>query len=371
MLERRFGRARWAVAFVLCTALLAAACGGDDDSDRSAPADDGGAGAEPAAGGGGEGAGTPEPQPFDEETSVTIVASFAIEPFAPLFLADEMGEFERENLDVDIVMVPSNEATVQVATGRALLQVGGITAAGFNAIDADTGLRYVANVHYQSDENQEGLWVQRELLDDDGQIDPDRIDGMKIALGSGGLSSVSTIPVQRWLQENDHSVNDIEPVPIGGPDMLVALEQGSVDAGYLITPFWQEPTVSECCVLVTPQPPLAGSVYVVNERSLDEDRETVEAVFRALMRTVRTYLQGDYHSDPEVMGVLSDVLETDEDVITSSPSLRFDPDMALETDVLTETQQVWIDAGDILDYDEPLPVEDVVDTSVVDELVGG
>jgi NitT/TauT family transport system substrate-binding protein len=368
--QRRFRRALPAAAIGLCMALLGSACGGDDDGGSAAPPPEDEAAGAPS-GGGGEGPGTPEPRPLDEETPVTIVASFAIEPFAPLFLADEMGEFERENLDVEIVMIPSNEATVQVATGRALLQVGGITAAGFNAIDAGTGLRYVANVHYQSDENQEGLWVRRELLDEDGEIDPDEIPGMKIALGSGGLSSVSTIPVQRWLQEHDSSVADIEPVPIGGPDMLVALEQGSVDAGYLITPFWQEPTVSECCVLVTPQPPLAGSVYVVNERSLDEDRETLQAVFRALMRTVRTHLQGDYHADPEVLGVLSEVMETEEDVITSSPSLRFDPDLALETDVLTETQEVWIDAGDILDYDEPLPAEDVVDTSVVDELVGG
>jgi hypothetical protein len=34
-------------------------------------------------------------------------------------------------------------------------------------------------------------------------------------------------------------------------------------------------------------------------------------VFRALMRTVRTYLQGDYHTDPEVMAVLSEVFQTD------------------------------------------------------------
>lgn len=368
--QRRFGRALWAVAIALCMALLGAACGADDDEGTAAtPAND--EAADAAARAGGDGAGTPEPQPFDEETPVTIVASYAIEPFAPLFLADELGEFEQENLDVEIVMIPSNEATVQVATGRALMQVGGITAAGFNAIDAETGLRYVANVHYQSEENQEGLWVRRELLGEDGEIDPEEIPGMKIALGSGGLSSVSTIPVQGWLEENDHSVDDIEPVSIGGPDMLVALEQGSVDAGYLITPFWQEPTVSECCVLVTPQPPLAGSVYVVNERSLDEDRETIEAVFRALMRTVRTYLQGDYHSDPEVLSVLSEVLETDEEVITSSPPLRFDPDMGIDTEVLTETQEVWIEVGDILEYDEPLPAEDVVDTSAVDELVGG
>jgi NitT/TauT family transport system substrate-binding protein len=366
---------RWtrALALGLCTALLVVACGGGDDDDTSAepsPGGDSSSGDAPS-GGGGTGPGTPEPQPLDEETSVQIVVSFAIEPFAPLFLADEMGEFERENLDVELVTIPSNEATVQVASDRALMQVGGITAAGFNAMDAGTGLRYLANVHYQSDENQEGLWVRRDQLGDDGEVDPDSFDGMKIALGSGGLSSVSTIQVQRWLEENDHDIDDIEPVPIGGPDMLVALEQGSVDAGYLITPIWQQPSVAECCVLVTPQPPLAGSVYVVNERSLEEDREVVAAAMRAMLRTVRTYLQDDYHADPEVLGVLSEVLDTEEDVLASSPSLRFDPDMGLETDLLTDVQEVWIEAGDILDYDEPLPLDDVVDTSVVDELVGG
>jgi NitT/TauT family transport system substrate-binding protein len=355
----------------VCAALVVTACGGGDDDSSAA---DGAAAPERPAGGdagaGGTGPGTPAPQPLDEETSVQIVVSFAIEPFAPLFLADEMGEFEAENLDVELVTVPSNEATVQVASGRALMQVGGITAAGFNAMDADTGLRYLANVHEQSEENQEGLWVRRDQLGDDGEVDPGEIDGMRIALGSGGLSSVSTIPVQRWLEGLDHDIDDIEPVSIGGPDMLVALEQGSIDAGYLITPIWQQPSVAECCVLVTPQPPLAGSVYVVNESSLEGDREVVAAAMRAMLRTVRTYLQGDYHADAEVLGVLSEVFETEEDVLSSSPSLRFDPEMGLDADLLTEVQEVWIEAGDILDYDEPLPAGEVVDTSVVHELVG-
>jgi NitT/TauT family transport system substrate-binding protein len=369
-MRQRYGFGVRLLAVIASLAIFAAACG-DDDSDEgastgSSPTETSSGGGEPQSG-----PGTPAPQPLAERTSVTLVASFAIEPFAPLFLADEMGEFEQENLDVEIVLVPSNEATVQVASDRALLQVGGVTAAGFNAIASDTGIRYVANVHYQSDENQEGLWVRRDLLDSDGEIDPENIPGMRIALGSGGLSSVSTIPAQRWLGEYGYTVDDIEPVPIGGADMLVAVEQGSVDAGYLITPFWQEPTVADCCVLVTPQPPLAASVYVVNETSLenDDDRDTLRAVFRALMRTVRTYLQGDYHSDPEVLDVLSQILETDADVITSSPSLRFDPDLGLETDILTESQEVWIGAGDILEFDEPLPIDDVADTSIVEELL--
>lgn len=312
--------------------------------------------------------GTPAPQPLPERASATIAVSFPVEPFAPLFLAEANGEFEKENVDVEIVTLPSTDATVQVATGRVLMQVGGVTAAGFNAINQGTGLAYMANVHYQSEENQEGLWIRKDLFLPDGSIDESKIPGMKIALGSGGVSSVSTLAVTRWLQEHGYDISDIEPISIGGPDMLIGLEQESVDAGYLITPVWQDPFIAECCTLVTPQPPLAASAYIVNRESISNEPEVLTAVMRALMRTVRTSLQGDYHSDPAVMEQLSEALETPVDVLSAAPSLDFDPDLPLDVDTLDQAQDMWLALGDTLDYTEPLAIDQVADTSIIEEL---
>jgi NitT/TauT family transport system substrate-binding protein len=361
-----------AIAVIIVAALVAAACGGSDDGGSATPtAAPGTTAAGPSASGGGEGPGTPAPRPLPERTSATIAVAFPVEPFAAVYLAQEMGEFEAENLDVEIVQMPANEGIVALASGQIEMQLAGISAGALNAIAGGTDLVFVANGHYLDEAHQDGLWVRKDLLGPDGEIDPARIPGMRISLGSAGVSTTSAVPVARWLDEHGYGLGDITSVPLGGPDMLVALEQGSVDASYLNSPMWQQPSVAECCVLVTPQPPIAASVYTFTAEGIEREPEVAAAIMRAIARTVRTYLQGDYHADPEVMAVLSEVLGTPIDVLASSPSLRFDPDLGLEVDVLEESQAVWVEAGGILEYDEPRPLDAVADTSLVEAVLAG
>jgi NitT/TauT family transport system substrate-binding protein len=368
-------RSKVAGALCLALALAGVACGsGDDDSDdagRSSGDRAGEAAGESAGGGATEGPDTPAPQPLDEETPVTILPVVAAESFAPVYLADHFGEFERENLDVTIQELSSNDTFVALVRGEAQMTVGGLNAAFFNLVEGGTDVRWLANVHQQSEDSGEGLWVRREFLGDDGEVSADDLDGMHIALGTSGIVSTSVLPVDEWLEDNGSDIADVDVQSIGGNDVVVALEQGSTDAGYVLSPAWKTIEESGCCELVTPRPPLAASTYTMTEDFMEDDRDTARAIMRALVRTVRTYLQGDYHSDPEVLTALSETLEVPEDVITATPSLVFDPDMGFDTDTVEQIQQVWLDAGDVLDYSDPIPADEVVDTSVVDEVLAG
>lgn len=199
----------------------------------------------------------------------------------------------------------------------------------------------------------------------------EELEGMRIALGTNGIVSTSALPVDRWLEENGSDISEVEVQSIGGNDVVVALEQGSTDAGYVLSPAWQTIEESGCCELVTGQPPFAASTYTMTAEFMENDRETARAIMRALVRTVRTYLQGDYHSDPEVVQALVETLEVPEEVITATPSLEFDPNLGFDAEAVEQIQRVWLDAGDVLEYEEPIPAEDVVDTSVVDEVLAG
>lgn len=356
-------------AVLLATALVIVACGGS--SDGAAGSDSGPtttvSSAEPVAL---QGPGTPAPQPLPAETKATISVAFPVEAFASVYLADVMGEFEKENLDVEIVQLPANEGIVALTSGQVDLQLAGISAGAFNAIAADTDLQFVANGPTFGDEAEDGLWVRKELLGADGTIDPAKIPGMRIAFGSAGVSTTAAVPVARWLDRYDRSLDDITSVPLGGSDMLVALEQGSVDGSYLNSPQWQQPTVKECCVLLTPRPPLAASVYTFTGSFLDEHRDVAKALMRAIVRTNRTYLEGDYHTDQATMTELAEVLSTPIDTLSASPSLTFDPDLGIDASILEACQAVWLAAG-VLDYDEVQPLSDMIDTSVVDEVLQG
>lgn len=359
------------VAVAVLLALVATACGSDGDSGDKASSGDGTTttAATAADEGATSGPNTPAPQPLAEKTKVTIVPVVAIEPFAPAYLAKYFGEFEKENLDVTIKELPSNDTFVALARGDAQLQVGGLNAGFFNLVQGGTDVKWIANVHHQSAASKEGLWVRKKLLQD-GKIDPAKLKGMKIAMGTGGISSTSALPVAKWLEQNGADLSTPELLSVGGNDIVVALEQGSVDAGYVLSPAWQTVEANGCCELVTPQPPLAASTYTMTSKFMEQDRETAKAIVRALMRTVRTYLQGDYHSDPKVVAALVDTLQVPESAIAGSPSLVFDPDMEFDSETLDEIQKIWIDA-DVLTFDSPMPKDKVVDTSVVDEVREG
>jgi ABC-type nitrate/sulfonate/bicarbonate transport system substrate-binding protein len=361
-----------ALLTALVLAVLATACG-DGGGDSGATDGDTGASttlaSDGATSGGQTGPGTPEPRPLDERVDATIVMGAAIEPFAAPLLADHFGEFERENLDVDVQVVPPTDGLVLLSRGEIDMQVVGIGGATLNARANDVDVRFVANTHYQTEDNHEGLWVRSDIFRPDGTPDPERVRGMQVAVGAQGVAAVSTVPLVRWLETMDLSLSDVEPVPLQGADILTALEQGSVGAGYVLTPHWQLLEQDGCCELVTPTPPIAAGAYLFRGQTLDEDREVAAAIMRALMRTERTYLQGDYHADPEVLAALAEVLGQPADSIAAAPPLRFDPDLGFERDVLEEVQQAWLDAGGVLEYSDPLPVDELVDTSIVDELL--
>lgn len=366
------GTRRLGVAVVAVLALILVACGDDDDG--------GGGGAAPAtttapstpttAAGPTSGPGSPAPEPLAERTSATIVMGVAIEPFAPTLVAEAMGEFEKENLDVSVEIVPPNDGLLLLANGDIDMQVAGIGGGTLNAIHSGLDIRYVANTHAQHEDNHEGLWVRDEYFGPDGEPLADQVRGMTVAVGAQGVGAVSTVPLQRWLETMGLSISDVELSPLQGADILTALEQGAVGAGYVLTPHWQLAEAADWGRLVTPTPPIAAAGYLFSGRTLDQKPEVADAIMRALTRTVRTYLQGDYHDDPEVMGVLADVLQQPETSIAAAPSLVFDPDMGFDLVLLDEVQDVWIAVGGVLEFDEPLPHDQVVDTAVVERVLG-
>jgi ABC-type nitrate/sulfonate/bicarbonate transport system substrate-binding protein len=342
--------------------LLVAACGGDDDDATSdAPADE-------ASSDGGEGTGL-EPQPLDEETSVVITPAVAIEPFSPIFVADAMGEFEAENLDVTITPLAPSDGYVAVARGDAQVQVGGVNAAFLNAVNAGTELRWVANVHQTGPDSLDGLWVRNEFLNDEGEVEADTIRDMSIAIGAGGATSTSALPVAKWAEEQGVEFSELQLQPLGGNDIAIALEAGSIGAGYVLSPAWITIEESGCCTLVTPLPALAGSTYTMSEDFIENEPEVAAAIMRAIARTVDTYLQGDYHADDEIMAVMSEAFGVPAEGIRQTPPLIFDSELGLDLDVIEELQDVWIE-NEVVEYDEPIPLDQLVDRRPAEAVVG-
>ena len=88
---------------------------------------------------------------------------------------------------------------------------------------------------------------------------------------------------------------------------------------------------------------------------------------RAYIRTVNTYLDGDYQQDDEVMAALAEVTGTPVESLANTPPLIFDWEIRERTAGLI--QDLFIELGTV-DYDEPIPSDQLVDRSLYLEAVG-
>lgn len=368
---------RASIALLAVLAVFAVACGGDDDGGGS---NDGTTTTSAAGGGSGTTVApsddvSPAPQPLAERTDVTIVMTVNIETFAPALLADYFGEFEKENLNVSIVNVPSNEGTVMVANGQAQLKMAGMTAAFYNAVSSGVDVVWLGNIHQNAPDSKEGVWMRSEFFDDDGNVIAEKLVGADIATGSSGLGAPSTYAVNAFLEDNGVSLDQINPVALSGSDLLVAVETGSVDGGYVLTPQWLELEGGDVATYAGMYGGFDGagfsaSTYEMSRSFIEDEPEVAQAIMRAIVRTVRTYLQGDYHADPEVLAALAEVTGSPAEAIASSPSLVFNPDLPLNGQMMEDIQVMWLEsAPDTLNFDEPLPIERITERSVVEAIL--
>lgn len=357
------------IAGLLVIALFAAACGDDDDTTT---ADNGGSTtAAPSTGGEGDGPageGDPAPQPLAERTKLRVSYPVAIEGFAHLLLADHFGEFEKENLEVELTVAPGNEALVLLGSDDLDIVMGSPNAGFMNAVNAGVDVRWVGPTYEGNPDSNTGLWIRSEILGDDGEAQADEVKGMSVALGQLGFAAPSAIVVRDFLKPLGLELTDIEVSNLQGADMVLALENGGVDAAVVLDPFTQQVAAADYATFVQPFAPistggfLAGSIREKNPDALD-------AFMRAIARTVRTYLQGDYHEDPEVVAALSEIIGIDEDAIKQNEPLVWNPDLVVDPKVVEDFQEMWIAAG-LLQYDEPMPASDLIDDSAIKRVLG-
>ena len=96
------------------------------------------------------------------------------------------------------------------------------------------------------------------------------------------------------------------------------------------------------------------------------------AFHRAVIRTINTYLTGDYHQDADVVAAIAEAISQEADVIAATPSLLFDWEIREGT--TDRIQDVFIGFAEadqvVVEYDTAYPEDQVVDRSIYLEAIG-
>jgi NitT/TauT family transport system substrate-binding protein len=309
--------------------------------------------------------GAPAPDPLEEEADITITSgTLSAEFVAPIQMAIEEGEFEAENLNVTLEQVPPSDSIQLLGQGE-IDAVWSAPEAGFvNAVESGFDLRWVAGNYSTSPESHSGLWVRSE---GGGEPDLAALEGETLA-SIVGRGSVALYPVNRALEEVDLSLSDLDFRTLPAGDIVTAFQNGQVDAVWLLDPLWTQLEDDPDAVWVAGQPPgepLGGLLYGPN--LLRDNPEAGEAFMRAYVRTINTYFAGDYKSDAELVARLAGMLELDQAILDSTPSLVMD--WEIRGGSTERFQETYIE-NDAVRITEPLPEDELVDRSFYEAVVG-
>ncbi|GAA2389583.1 ABC transporter substrate-binding protein [Dactylosporangium salmoneum] len=303
---------------------------------------------------------TPAPKPLPNEVTVNASIPFRnIEAYAPLLLAEYFGEFKKENIKINIQLVQTNNLVVLMQKGDIDFAPAAPSAGLFNAIAGGADIKGIGGGVSWSPANHQGYYVRKTLLKPDGTFSACDLKGKKVSTGSAtGLGSPAVVELAAYLKTCNLTVKDVQIVPLGGADLLAGLESGSVDAGNLSDPVW---TTAEKNghKLIIPFTASITSYWMGKIRT--EKPDVAAAVLRALVRTSRTYLQGDYRSNPEVKAGLVKSMEAKEESLSGPSSLIFDPDFKFPVGNIAPIETAWAGIGGIVNFDKPLSDAQIFD----------
>jgi NitT/TauT family transport system substrate-binding protein len=165
-------------------------------------------------------------------------------------------------------------------------------------------------------------------------------------------------------------LTDIRIANYTGALTVPALQSGALDGGQLVPPFSQLPYVQANLVKLGPLLP-SGRIMTLGS-TIQSRRPVVQAYARAYLRTIRTYMQGDYRNNPEIANIISSYTGAPLSAVLNQPTpYNFGQKLENVTDLIPQFQALWFKAqrepgaAQILSYSKPIAIKQITDTSII------
>nr|WP_313313703.1 ABC transporter substrate-binding protein [Dietzia maris] len=289
------------------------------------------------------------------------VPSEKIGTVLPLIAGQAMGEFQKENLAVEVTVMPSADAVQLVASGQIDAMEGSTSVGLLNAVQQGFPVKQIIGDGWLPPESKMGVWRRADVPT--AQL-KDKAIGSAIGIGS----SVNA-PLAAVLAKDGLKLTDLKWEVVGAADAATALKNGAVDAAVVLDPFWLQLKDDARFQFVSPAIEPGGNVGGLHAgpRLLDR-RDVALALTRAYVRTTNTYLRDEkWQKDTGFMNKLSERLKTPVDVLRAVPGQVYNWDIPVGA--ATRLQELYIETK-TLKAKRPMPESTFVDRSFVATVVG-
>lgn len=311
------------------------------------------------------------------DTVTVRVGALNVGSDAPFLIADKKGYFKDEGLSVVFTTFASAGNMVVPLSSGQLDAGGGAPAVGiYNAAVHGIDVKVVAD--RASDAPGYGfdpLLVRTELIKSGRYKTPKDLKGMTIAGNQPG--SVSTVALYELLKKYGLTMNDVKRVNLDYPDHVAALTNGKVDASITTEPQASQAVLAGGVTRIMGDdawyPNQEISVLIFSGAFIREHRDVAVKFMRAYIRAVRYYvgaLHDGHFAGPNAADVIA--------ILSATTSLKdpaayqtitpgsIDPNGKLNLASMRKDLQYFKDQGLI---DGPVKVEDIVDESILDEVL--
>jgi len=323
-------------------------------------------------------AGAPAPVPLATKTKIVIATNFKLEFNAPVAVANTLGEYAKENLEVEFVNLSYANSIPQLASGQVDVAIGGFETAMFNAGAQDVAIKVIAGNYFPPKAGnysvaQTGLWCRRDSFTTPANPILKEIETKKWGTAAGkGSSAVyySAAEIQKRVPDFNIKKVDVQTVP--SVDIMNALKNKALDCGILLDPLWTQVKDDPAYFQAATQTPGEPLGHMSFGKNLLVDKPDVgQAFLRAYIRTINTYFAGNYHQDDKVMAEIQKWTGATNEAQATLKAL--DPltfDWEVRKDTTTRVQQLFIDLGVITNFTTPVAESKLIDRTVANKVLG-
>jgi NitT/TauT family transport system substrate-binding protein len=337
-----------------------AACGGDDDGDdptatSAVPSPT--SAASPAA----------ESSPSIDSNGDLPEVTVGIVPvlvFAPLLIAHDKGYFNDHGLDVKFENLPGGaDMVILTANGDFDIGVGGAGPAFFNAVERGVDLKVIAPLHFERAPQATPLMVSKKRFDSGELTKVEDLKGLKVSVNARGAT-------EYWLdtamRTGGMTIDDIDLQQLPFPDVPAALDSGALDGAMLGEPLATMAEQQGIAVRLDVDFPADFEPTFVwpNPEFAASEPDLVTGFVAGMLQGCRDLWADDWDSD-ENLAILNSYTNVDVELIRESSRTWCEPNGKINIGDLETLQSFFGDRG-LLEYDEPLDIESIVDTTYVD-----
>jgi NitT/TauT family transport system substrate-binding protein len=154
-------------------------------------------------------------------------------------VADDRGYFQQEGIALEFVpFANASEIIPALATGQVEAGTAGGNPAGWNAVARGVAMKVVLDmITLQPGRGATALVVRKDVYDAGRGRTLSDLPGLNLAVTPPGKATVSACALAAGLERVGLTLDDLTLLPLGFPDMVPALANGSIDAGILAEPF--------------------------------------------------------------------------------------------------------------------------------------